>query len=97
MTALRTCTRARIRGRVQGVYFRAWTVSAARDLCLDGWVRNRADGSVEALIAGPEPQVKKMIGLLHDGPPLAAVDAVACEPADLPEAGEGGFRQLATA
>ena len=49
----RIAVRARISGRVQGVWFRAWTVEQAEMLGLDGWVRNRSDGSVEALFAGP--------------------------------------------
>mgnify|MGYP001085032248 FL=1 len=47
----------RIEGRVQGVYYRAWTDQTARRLDLDGWVRNRRDGSVEAVFSGLAPQV----------------------------------------
>ena len=65
-----------IRGRVQGVWFRAWTVNVARDLCLDGWVRNRSDGSVEAVFAGPEPVIDRMINNCREGPPAAEVESV---------------------
>ncbi|MBO6783818.1 MAG: acylphosphatase [Alphaproteobacteria bacterium] len=95
MAATQACVRVRIRGRVQGVYFRAWTVQRARDLCLDGWVRNRTDGSVEALFSGPGDQVERMIAECHDGPPHAAVEAVEREAADPVEPG-AGFRQRAT-
>ena len=64
---------ARIHGRVQGVWFRAWTEREARRLGLDGWVRNRRDGTVEALFAGPAEVVEEMLRLCHAGPPLAEV------------------------
>jgi len=92
----RACVHVRIRGRVQGVWFRAWTVEQAQGLGLDGWVRNRADGSVEAVFSGPEDQVESMIAACHDGPLLAAVDEVVSEPAEETDAGEGGFHQLPT-
>ncbi len=97
MTAGHTCTRVRIRGRVQGVWFRAWTKEKAEGLGLDGWVCNRTDGSVEAVFAGPDANVRAMIEACHEGPPLASVDDVVSESAEYSEAGEGGFRQLATA
>ena len=87
--------RAVIRGRVQGVWFRAWTVQEANLRELSGWVRNRTDGSVEALFAGPEEAVEEMIALCHEGPPSARVAEVAVEPADPPA--EAGFQQLPTA
>lgn len=62
-----------ISGRVQGVWFRGWTVGQARDLHLDGWVRNRADGTVEALLVGEEKSVDEMIHHCHQGPDLAHV------------------------
>ncbi len=96
MSGTASCVRAVIRGRVQGVYFRAWTVQRARDLCLDGWVRNRADGTVEAVFAGPEAQVERMIRECHGGPPDASVEAVDVEPGSPDDAGQG-FRQLSTA
>ncbi|WP_084861198.1 acylphosphatase [Salibaculum halophilum] len=72
----RTTLHARITGRVQGVSFRAWTREQARALDLAGWVRNRPDGSVEALISGPERAVADLRTRLHDGPPAARVDKV---------------------
>ena len=76
----------RIRGRVQGVWFRAWTVEQARGLGLSGWVRNRADGSVEALFAGAVGAVERMVALCHQGPPAARVDRVDRFAADPPQA-----------
>lgn len=63
-------------GRVQGVYYRNWTIDMARSLGLVGWVRNRLDGSVEALLQGEEAAVARMIVLAHEGPPAARVDGV---------------------
>lgn len=84
-----------IKGRVQGVWYRAWTVETANGLGLAGWVRNRRDGSVEALFAGAAADVETMIARCQDGPPAARVDAIERAPAELPA--EGGFRKLATA
>lgn len=66
----------RIEGLVQGVYFRVWTEQTARRLNLDGWVRNRRDGSVEAVFSGPEIQVDEMLRRCADGPPDAKVTNV---------------------
>jgi acylphosphatase len=85
--------RLHIEGRVQGVWYRGWAVAQARDLGLSGWVRNRQDGSVEALVSGPERSVRAMIERCRRGPPAARVDSVLEEPAG--EAGPG-FRQLPT-
>lgn len=68
--------RVLIRGRVQGVFFRDWTVRHATDLDLDGWVRNRTDGTVEALFVGKEVNVDKMTKLCEIGPPSAKVDEI---------------------
>jgi acylphosphatase len=65
-----------ITGRVQGVAFRASTVSAARALGLAGWVANRADGSVEAVAEGNEAGIAAFIRWCHYGPPAARVDHV---------------------
>ena len=89
-----SAVRVRIEGRVQGVWFRAWTAQEATALGLDGWVRNRADGTVEALLAGPAEAVEAMVEACWTGPPAARVTDVAVSPADAPE--EPGFRQLTT-
>ena len=68
--------RLRITGRVQGVAFRASTITAARVLGLAGWVANRADGSVEAVAEGDEAGVAALIRWCHHGPPAARVDHV---------------------
>jgi acylphosphatase len=75
-----------IRGRVQGVGYRAWTEYTALDHGLQGWVRNRRDGSVEALFAGPAAAVSAMIEHCRRGPPGAQVDAVDHREADSEEA-----------
>src|SRR3546814_11701103 len=68
--------RLRIHGRVQGVFYRNWTVQTARSLGLSGWVRNRRDGTVEAVVAGSEADIKRFISLAHDGPPAAHVTRI---------------------
>jgi acylphosphatase len=68
--------RVRIFGRVQGVFFRAWTVGEAERRGLQGWVRNRADGAVEAVISGPAEKVDDMIEACRRGPPQAAVSRI---------------------
>ncbi len=73
--------RLRISGKVQGVWFRAWTVQEARGLNLDGWVRNRRDGTVEVLAVGEADAIGHLISLCHDGPPAACVDHVEVEEA----------------
>ena len=65
-----------IRGRVQRVGYRAWTEYTALELGLEGWVRNRRDGAVEAVFAGPAAAVEEMIAACRKGPPGASVDAV---------------------
>ncbi len=65
-----------ISGRVQGVFFRAETQRAANGFGLTGWVRNRADGSVEALFEGEDDNVNKMLEWCHTGPPAARVTEV---------------------
>jgi acylphosphatase len=81
-----------IEGRVQGVGFRQWTVWEAERRCLDGWVRNLPDGTVEALIAGPTAAVAAMIEACRQGPRMAAVTAIREHPAEPPDA--AGFRQV---
>jgi len=81
-----------IEGRVQGVGYRQWTVREASARGLDGWVRNLPDGTVEALVAGPEEAVRAMIDACRKGPLLAAVTSVREHAADAPE--EPGFCQI---
>ncbi|MCC0017201.1 MAG: acylphosphatase [Rhodobiaceae bacterium] len=76
MSDTKRCVHVIVSGRVQGVYFRAWTNQQAMSLGLDGWVRNRCDGSVEAVIDGPAAGVARMLDLLADGPPDARVETV---------------------
>lgn len=63
-------------GRVQGVFFRGWAAEQADRLGLNGWIRNRFNGGVEAVIEGPAEAVDEMVRLCHDGPPHASVDTV---------------------
>lgn len=81
-----------IAGRVQGVGYRAWMVDKATDLGVSGWVRNRADGSVEAIIAGDIASVEELSRLCRRGPRLAEVSSIVEDLADLPE--EPGFHQV---
>ncbi len=77
--------RVLISGRVQGVGFRYWTLRAAEDRSLSGWVRNLPDGRVEALFSGPAEQVRDMLAACYDGPRFSAVKGVEAEKADPPE------------
>jgi acylphosphatase len=72
-------TRLTVRGRVQGVGYRQWMCGEAVRLGLDGWVRNRIDGSVEAVIDGPQPAVAAMVESARRGPPAARVSSVDTE------------------
>lgn len=81
-----------ISGRVQGVGFRIWMVETARKLGISGWVRNRVDGSVEALIAGDLAAVEEFSRLCRRGPRMAEVVSIDEEMADPPE--YPGFRQV---
>lgn len=83
-----------IHGLVQGVGFRYATVVEARRLGLAGWVRNRRDGSVEALVSGDPIAVDALTQWAQQGPPGARVDHVAQEP--WPEILHGEFAQAAT-
>lgn len=67
----------RITGRVQGVGYRAWTEDAAAELGLRGWVRNRRDGSVEAIFSGGAAAVDEMLARCKSGPRSSRVDGVA--------------------
>ncbi|HET9310960.1 MAG TPA: acylphosphatase [Actinomycetota bacterium] len=89
MTGVRR-VQVRIRGRVQGVFFRASCVERARALGVGGWVRNAFDGSVEAEFEGVSEAVESMIAWCQEGPPGAQVDSV--EVRDKPPTGERTFR-----
>jgi acylphosphatase len=89
----RTVT-VRIEGRVQGVYYRAWTEQTARTLGLNGWVRNARDGSVEAVFSGAPAAVQEMLRRCADGPRDAEVTAVTI--VDEGGAAPSGFRVLGT-
>ena len=83
----------RITGRVQGVWFRAWTKEQADALGLAGWVKNNFDGSVEAHFEGADAAVNEMLVRTHDGPPLARVELVEQQPG-CPPCGWADFRIL---
>jgi acylphosphatase len=84
----------RITGRVQGVGYRAWAIENARRLGLRGWVRNRADGSVEALVIGADDPVAAMIEACWEGPFAARVTEVAV--GEAADDGSEGFRPRPT-
>jgi acylphosphatase len=86
--------RVRIRGRVQGVGYRDWMSREATRLGVQGWVRNRADGSVEALVAGDAAAVNALLAACRAGPPLARVEEIAEDFAEPPL--EPGFQRLPT-
>jgi acylphosphatase len=85
--------RIRIEGRVQGVFFRDWTVEAASTLGLAGWVRNRRDSSVEVFVVGPDDAVTTLIARCHEGPSHAHVDRVTVTDAGEEEAVVGFGRR----
>ncbi len=87
--------RVRVHGKVQGVWFRGWAVAQATDLGINGWVRNRFDGTVEAVIEGPEAAVREMLARCRRGPDAARVDGVEEAVETGPVA--AGFVQLPTA
>jgi acylphosphatase len=84
-----------ITGRVQGVGFRAWTRREARRRALRGWVRNRHDGSVEALIIGEAAAVEGLIEICRRGPGMARVEGVSRFPAE--DDGSTDFTERTTA
>jgi acylphosphatase len=83
-----------IAGRVQGVGYRDWMAHRARKLGLAGWVRNRADGTVEALIEGDPAATADLLRSCRRGPPLAAVTSIVEYEAEPPE--EPGFLRRPT-
>ena len=72
-----------VRGRVQGVGYRFATIDAARELDIAGWVRNRRDGTVEAVIQGDDASVERLLEWCRRGPPGARVTAVDAETCDV--------------
>ncbi len=84
-----------IKGRVQGVGYRAWTMHSAQPLGLAGWVRNLKDGSVEALAHGPEQVVERLIAACQQGPSFAEVTDVKSEYIEADKI-PVGFEQLPT-
>lgn len=88
--------RLRITGTVQGVGFRAALCAAAEARGLDGWVRNRSDGSVEAKVTGAPEAVAALIDWAQRGPPAARVAGVQVETIDAGEAQTSGFAQRPT-
>ncbi len=94
-----TVVRVEISGRVQGVWFRGWTVKTATALGLAGWVRNRREGSVEATLVGSASAVQEMVRRCREGPGMARVDDVrylAPDPEDAAITRADGFRQRPT-
>jgi len=85
--------RLAVHGTVQGVWYRGWAVDEARALGLDGWVRNRRDGTVEMVLAGSQDAVAAMIERCRNGPPAAHVTAIDVEPS---EEQPSGFAQRPT-
>ncbi len=77
----------KIYGKVQGVFFRAFTKETAESLNITGWVKNLPDGSVQAVAEGEEEALEKFIAFLKEGPPLAMVNRVEY----FEEPGEGEF------
>ncbi|MCP1335226.1 acylphosphatase [Futiania mangrovi] len=76
MSGAHPAIRIHVRGRVQGVGFRAFVERRAQMLGLSGWVRNRADGSVEAVAAGPQESLDDLVAACREGPRAARVSAV---------------------
>ncbi len=72
----RVTKRLKIFGKVQGVGYRAWTVQTATALKLTGWVRNRDDGSVEAVVTGDDENIRKFIASCYDGPASSKVETI---------------------
>lgn len=90
-----TQVRVVIHGRVQGVWFRGWTVEEARARGLKGWVRNRRDGTVEAIFDGADQAVAAMIEACREGPPAARVTEIEEFPSKEPL--DAGFHQAPSA
>ena len=81
------CIRCNITGRVQGVFFRASTQREAQRLGITGYASNMPDGSVEVLACGAPAAIEQLQQWLKEGPPMARVDEVSCQPVDTPVPG----------
>jgi len=86
--------RLRVRGRVQGVGYRWSLIQEAKRLGVNGWVRNRRDGSVEAVVAGNALAVEAIVAWAKAGPPGSSVDDLDVSPEPFPP--DPGFVQLPT-
>ena len=83
--------RLTVHGRVQGVFYRDWTVETARSLGIAGWVRNCPDGTVEAHLEGNPAAVERLVPAMHDGPPRAKVERIEQEESE--REGRSGFER----
>ena len=88
----RVARHLRVTGLVQGVFFRAWSQGQARELGISGWIRNCADGSVEAHLDGNEDAVIRMIERMRNGPSAARVDELTVEEAAFESTGRFELR-----
>jgi acylphosphatase len=95
MTGQQRVVRVTIGGHVQGVGYRAWMAKETRARDIRGWVRNRLNGDVEALFAGPPDAVEALCAACWRGPPQALVDKVEVVEADPAALAGPGFRQIA--
>jgi acylphosphatase len=84
----------RIEGRVQGVGYRMWLSREAQRHGLAGWVRNRRDGSVEALLKGDDESLEEVVELCRNGPRMARIERI--ERSDAEDDGSFGFEELPT-
>ena len=90
----RTSLRIRVEGSVQAVGYRAFVIGEARALALDGWVRNRADGTVEIMVSGETKAVEALVLASMRGPKGARIANVELHPAEAPD--EKGFHRRPT-
>jgi acylphosphatase len=86
-----THLRLRVEGFVQAVGYRNYVIGEATRLGIDGWIRNRSDGTVEVLVSGPNATVETLVGLCMKGPPGSRVANVELHKAEAPA--EKGFRR----
>lgn len=84
-----------VTGKVQNVFYRAWFTERATVLGLDGWVRNRVDGAVEAVVQGPPEMVEQLVALAREGSPASRVADVTVSNDPPPET-LTGFEQRPT-